>query len=229
QLCKAAFAIKNSTTLILPQWFSVLEDLEIAARMMPRDVRTRWNSTFDMLDFAVEHRVALNTIMGDRAMKLRQYELSEEDWKIGEQLRDIFKDATLFFSRSTPNIATVIPAMDHIDTHLATAASSDTYSVAIKAALAIGKRTLNRYYSKTDQSEVFLYSLFNLRNLIISIEYPVLHPRHKLRYFEKAGWQADWIDEAKSIVQTEFDRSYASLDADWAAPAPTKVRYASHV
>ena len=49
----------------------------------------------------------------------------------------------------------VIPAMDHIDTHLATAATSSTYSVAIKAALAIGKRTLNRYYSKTDHSEVF--------------------------------------------------------------------------
>jgi hypothetical protein len=25
------------------------------------------------------------------------------------------KDATLFFSRRTPNLATVIPAMDHID------------------------------------------------------------------------------------------------------------------
>ena len=59
--------------------------------MMPRDVRTRWNSTFDMLDFAVAHRVALNTIMGDRDMKLRQYELSEEDWKIGEQLRNVLK------------------------------------------------------------------------------------------------------------------------------------------
>ncbi len=34
----------------------------------------------------------------------------------------IFKHATLFFSHDTPNISTVIPAMDHIDTHLATAA-----------------------------------------------------------------------------------------------------------
>jgi hypothetical protein len=34
-----------------------LNDLELAESMMPRDVRltTRWNSTFDMLDFAVEH------------------------------------------------------------------------------------------------------------------------------------------------------------------------------
>ncbi|KDR74203.1 hypothetical protein GALMADRAFT_51209, partial [Galerina marginata CBS 339.88] len=151
-----------------------------------------------MLDFAVEHREPLNTIMGDREMKLRDYKLSEEDWRIAVQLCNIlkiFKHTTLFFSRSTPSIAMVIPAMDHIDAHLATAASSGIYSVAIKAALAIGKHTLNQYYSKTDHLEVFRIAM-------------VLHPRHKLKYFEKAGWQADWIDEARSIVETEFKRSY---------------------
>jgi hypothetical protein len=141
---------------------------------MPRDVRTRWNSTYDMLEFAVEHREAIDSITGNQKMKLRQYELTEEDWTIATKLRDvlkvcstvgfivytdtvvqIFKDATLFFSRGTPNIATVIPAMDHIDEHLATAALESKYPLAIKAALAIGKRTLNRYYDKTDHSEVF--------------------------------------------------------------------------
>jgi hypothetical protein len=45
--------------------------------------------------------------------------------------------------------------MDHIDTYLATATQNLTYSVSIRAALAIGKRTLNRYYNKTDHSEVY--------------------------------------------------------------------------
>jgi hypothetical protein len=45
--------------------------------------------------------------------------------------------------------------MDHIDEHLATAALSPNYPLAIKVALAIGKTTLNRYYNKTDHSEVF--------------------------------------------------------------------------
>ena len=45
--------------------------------------------------------------------------------------------------------------MDHIDEHLATAAINNKYPLAIKAALAIGKKTLNRYYDKTDHSEVF--------------------------------------------------------------------------
>jgi hypothetical protein len=59
--------------------------------MMPRDVTTRWNSTFDMLDFAVEHIAAINTITGDRDMKLRKYELSEDDWNVARQLRDVLK------------------------------------------------------------------------------------------------------------------------------------------
>ena len=88
---KVAFAIKNSTTIILPQWFSILRDLETAERMMPCDVTTWWNSTFDMLDFAVDHVTAIDTITADRDMKLRQYELSEGDWAIARQLRDVLK------------------------------------------------------------------------------------------------------------------------------------------
>ena len=87
----------------------------------------------------------------------------------------IFKDATLFFSRGTPNIATVIPAMDHIDEHLATAALSSVYPLAIKAALAIGKRTLNRYYDKTDHSEVFRIAMGqSLKTMISSLPHKSL-------------------------------------------------------
>ena len=88
---KVAFAIKNSTTIVLPQWFTVLQDLELTERMMPRDVTTRWNSTFDMLDFAVKHIAPINVITSDREMKLRQYELSEDEWDVAHQLRDVLK------------------------------------------------------------------------------------------------------------------------------------------
>jgi hypothetical protein len=59
--------------------------------MMPRDVSTRWNSTFDMLKFAVEYRAALDTITADRNMKLRDYELGREEWKVAEELCDVLK------------------------------------------------------------------------------------------------------------------------------------------
>src|SRR5271168_747090 len=40
----------------------------------------------------------------------------------------------------------------------------------------------------------------------------VLHPRHKLKYFEMAGWEEEWIQTARQIVRSEFDRTYAFMD-----------------
>jgi hypothetical protein len=78
--------------------------------MMPRDIKTRWNSTFDMLDFAVEHIAAIDIITADRDMKLRQYELSEDDWDMARQLRDVLKVRSyafqLFFM--LPNHSTLL-------------------------------------------------------------------------------------------------------------------------
>jgi hypothetical protein len=45
--------------------------------------------------------------------------------------------------------------MDTIDEELATNALSSKYSVAIHAALSVGKKTLNRYYTKTDLSKTY--------------------------------------------------------------------------
>jgi hypothetical protein len=45
--------------------------------------------------------------------------------------------------------------MDRIDEVLATNALDEQFSISIKATLGIGKKTLNRYYSKTDASDVY--------------------------------------------------------------------------
>ena len=86
-----AFAIKNSSTLILPRWYALLDELKLGERIMPRDVSTRWNSTYDMLKFALNYRVALDAISGERDMKLQKYELKDTEWHIASQLRDILE------------------------------------------------------------------------------------------------------------------------------------------
>ena len=89
--------------------------------------------------------------------------------------------------------------------------------MAIRAALAIGKSAMNRYYNKTDQSEVYriamglVFNYSNISYVLISI-YLVLHPRHKLEYFKKHNWEESWIQTAHEIVREEFDRSYAAMD-----------------
>jgi hypothetical protein len=89
--------MKDSTTIILPQWFTTLEDLDLGQRMMPRDVTTWWNSTYDMLEFAVDYREGIDSITKNQKMKLRQYELSEEDWEIATKLRDVLKVSFFYF------------------------------------------------------------------------------------------------------------------------------------
>ncbi|KAF8811402.1 hypothetical protein BYT27DRAFT_7221544 [Phlegmacium glaucopus] len=140
-----------------------------------------------MVKFALAYREPLNDLTGSRGMKLRAYELTEEEWKIAEQLAgvlEVFKEATLFFSGSTPNLSKVIPAMDYIDKHLASGSLNTKYLPSIQASMLIGKRLLNKYYNMTDHSEVYRIAM---------------------------GWEEEWIDTAREIVQAEFDRGYADI------------------
>ena len=50
--------------------------------MMPRDVSTRWNSTYDMLNFALDYRVAIDSISSNRDLNLRKYELQDKLQKL---------------------------------------------------------------------------------------------------------------------------------------------------
>ena len=86
-----AFKIINSSTLLLPEWKATLRELRLPERLLPRDVRTRWNSTFDMLDTAVKYRKAIDRMCSDKKNKLRSYELAKEEWEIARQLREVLK------------------------------------------------------------------------------------------------------------------------------------------
>lgn len=101
QLRKAAYAIKNSTTLILPEWNAILDRLAadaeaegkkpLSKRMMPRDIETRWNYTYEMLSFAYIYREPYNELTSNRDMKMRSYELEDEEWEIVNQLAKVLK------------------------------------------------------------------------------------------------------------------------------------------
>jgi hypothetical protein len=63
--------------------------------MMPRDVSTRWNSTFDMLNFAIDYRTAIDSVTSNRDLNLRKYELADNEWSIAVHLRDTLKACNL--------------------------------------------------------------------------------------------------------------------------------------
>lgn len=58
---------------------------------MPRDVATRWNSTFDMLEHVMEHWKAINAVTQHHDLGLRKFELADYEWTIAGQLQDVLK------------------------------------------------------------------------------------------------------------------------------------------
>ncbi|KAF5338266.1 hypothetical protein D9611_014612 [Ephemerocybe angulata] len=160
KLRKLAYAIKNSPTIILPKWFSIIRELadmepekrkKLSLRMMPRDVATRWNSTYDMVKFCWIYRKAIDRITEMRQLDLRKYEISEDEdeWNIVKELRDNLKVI------SSPFNPYVIPAMDEMHRDLKASVANTALSKSMRSALSLGLDLSNKYYSLTNDSEVY--------------------------------------------------------------------------
>ncbi len=91
QIRKIAFKIVHSTTKLLPAWRDICAELGLPERLVPRDVRTRWNSTYDMAVVSIKYRKAIDRVCALRDGGLRAYELSSREWEVLGQLRDVLK------------------------------------------------------------------------------------------------------------------------------------------
>ena len=90
QLQKLAFEIIHSTTILLLAWRSTLKDLKLPDHLMPRDVPMQWNSTFDMLEFALVYQKVIRLITRDPDLPgLEACELTAQEWRIVEQLSEV--------------------------------------------------------------------------------------------------------------------------------------------
>ncbi|KAJ7744955.1 hypothetical protein DFH07DRAFT_749142 [Mycena maculata] len=154
-----------------------------------------------MINTALTYRRALHEITLDSDYGLTSQYLFADEWAILSDLRDIllaFKDATLYFSRDSATIATVIPAMDKLDSMLATAiimkhdGEQKTFTPAVKIALVYAKKTLNRYYAKAYYNRVQRICL-------------ILHPRYKTGYLRDNDWDEEDIESAKQDVRDVYE------------------------
>ncbi|SJL04217.1 uncharacterized protein ARMOST_07578 [Armillaria ostoyae] len=120
-----------------------------------------------MLDAVLAYKSAIKELMGNDNYSISDYKLTRTEWTVLENLHDVLKvlkDATLYFSHSTPNLetVTVIPAMDHIDQVFATASIQNVnLSPPMRASLLIAKKTLNWCHSCSLFKHVILRKLVN--------------------------------------------------------------------
>jgi hypothetical protein len=67
----------------------------------------------------------------------------------------MYKDATVFFSQdSAVTIANVVPTMDRINAMLSSSARAP-FAPGVKHALTFARQLMDKYYSKTDLSNVY--------------------------------------------------------------------------
>ena len=144
---------------------------------------------FDLLTYALKHSKTIDRIMQQQDLGLRRFELEERVWVLLKQLCNILKvslqtvschprshmiippnqslthilqilkNTTMFFSHSTPNLAMVIPAMDHIDIILTTNSLNKQYTLLIHVVLRMAKKTLNQHYQLTDDWELYYIAM----------------------------------------------------------------------
>ena len=197
KLRQLSFSIIRSTTIALPAWRRYCKELNLKSRILPRDVVTRWNSTYYMLSFAFKYRAAIDAMTADKSLKLRKFELEDEEWLIVEDLVSIlmqYKNATLFFSQDTAGVAAVIPAMDRLSDSL-NQRTRKVYHPSITVAMKLARKKMDRYYSLTDSSNTYHIAM-------------VLHPGMKLEYFRNQRWEEEWIEEAGNLVREEYHAKY---------------------
>ncbi|KAJ7366197.1 hypothetical protein DFH08DRAFT_678380, partial [Mycena albidolilacea] len=163
---KLAFGIIHSTTKGLPAWCKACKRHGMRVRLIPRDVRTRWNSVYDMLSVALMYKDIINDFTSDRDLGYGKYNLSNAQWTLVEDMLHVLKDATLYFSNEKHcTITQVLTTLDKID-NLITATvitssvqpgSTPKFALhhSIKSALKLAKSTLNKYYSRTNKSNIY--------------------------------------------------------------------------
>jgi ribosomal protein S27E len=184
---------------------------QVDPKQLILDVRTRWNSTHNMIERALELRKPLdNMAMDDPG--LAEYKLTAEEWDL---LKDIlgflkvFKTASNHLcAASHPTLSTAVPVYNYLLDKLEDYRDSYKGPGAVKEAANAAIDKLKRYYSKTG-AEVYAVAT-------------ILDPSLKLDYYRGHEWEPEWIEDAKTTFKNAFARYHGSSEPDGQEWAPTE-------
>lgn len=191
--------ISEQMRIKLTQFCDATEIKYIALKL---DVRTRWNSTYDMLETAYLMRVPLK-MMCECFEKLEQLKVTDKDWVAIEKIikfLSYFKTITKTFSSSlTPTIQSVVVSfnilIDEIEklANELEAQSIDRTDEALVYAFRSGRDKILQYYKKSNW--IYCHAM-------------VLDPRHKLVCFDKTKWGKDLKKQTINNFEKSFQSEY---------------------
>ncbi|EJD39513.1 hypothetical protein AURDEDRAFT_128157 [Auricularia subglabra TFB-10046 SS5] len=194
---KLSIKVLHSSTSLRPIWFAVLKELHLPPRSLPRDVDNRWNSTFLLVQFVLQYKLAVDTFTKSK-VALKPFTLGKPDWTLLDQLSTLLKPLfiyTEFFSRSDfAGVCYAIRVLHHIDRALA-AFISGQYSPALIAAARLGRLKLQKYKAILQHKKLYLFAAA------------------WFRHSDRQGkFSAAWINELVQQISEEFKEKYLPLD-----------------
>lgn len=155
------------------------------------DVKTRWNSTFEMIDRGAYLKVPLRTLCNDEKT-LNPLQITDDEWKMLQDINKIlvnFKRATEHISMGRhPTIASYIPTFDFLVSILKKCANENSV---LSSAAREGLEKLHKY--KLDVNDTILPFIAT-----------VLHPGLKCQYFVEHKYPSSTIRDIKKKISEYF-------------------------
>lgn len=171
--------------------YSRLHDIQLQMHMQPKrlqqDVKTRWNSTYYMMESLLEQKRALSAYVADHDLPAT---LTSFQWALLERAITVlapFEELTRKVSSSTASAADVIPAVTVLKRLLSKEGDADSGVKTMKSTLL--QAVNNRFSAVEDES---LYAVAAL-----------LDPRYKDRYFTRP----DCSKKAKDALIKELEEA----------------------
>ncbi|KAF8868593.1 hypothetical protein CPB85DRAFT_1162179, partial [Mucidula mucida] len=65
QIRTISFRIINLSTILGPRWDAIVAENHLPPKKLLYNVSTRWNSTYDMINVALQYKQAIHDITGE--------------------------------------------------------------------------------------------------------------------------------------------------------------------
>ncbi|KAE8219547.1 hypothetical protein CF319_g6776 [Tilletia indica] len=171
-----------------------------------RDVATRWNSTFEMIERGLVLWDAIvawqdhNPKLIPAKFRIKRPHKSAFEMLI--KLLEPLKRATSQFSMgSKPTIADVVGTYEDLDDHYRKIEDDEDYSEMWREAAKRAGAVCSTYYGLADNTRIFYLAV-------------ILHPNLRVSGMRSLRWEQDWIDKAEDTLRLVFDDRYRQEEPD---------------